>query len=187
MNDPRHDYDELLRLFTAAHALTDPAEAHGALAGALCAATAYTLDDWVAEVLPEGDVEPTAGDALQALFAHTQGALLGHDMELELLIPGDEQPVDRRTAALCQWCNGFLYGLAGHGAADPRQLPGDAGEVVRDIGEITRADVGTADGEEVNEAALVELVEFVRVGVQLIYEELHTRRRPPRPASTALH
>ena len=186
-NDPTHDYGELLRVFAAAHALTGPAEAHGTLTGALCAATAYSLDDWLAEVLPEGAVDPEAGSALQGLFAQTRGALLGHDMELELLIPGDESPIERRTAALCQWCNGFLYGLAGHGAADPQRLPGDAGEVVRDIGEITRAGVGTADSEEANESALSELVEYVRVGVQLIYEELDARRRPPRPVSTALH
>ena len=185
--DPTHDYNELLRVFSAAHALTEPAEAHGVLAGALCAAASYSLDDWLAEVLPEGDVEPAAGSALQALFEQTRGALFGHDMQLALLIPGDEQPIDLRTTALCQWCTGFLYGLAGQGAADPERLPGDAGEAVRDIGEITRASVDAGDPEDVNEAAFIELVEFVRVGVQLIYEELDARRRPPRPVSTALH
>jgi uncharacterized protein len=186
-SDPTHDYTELQRVFSAAHALTEPAEAHGVLAGALCAAASYSLDDWLAEVLPEGDVEPAAGSALQALFEQTRGALFGHDMELALLIPGDEQPIDLRTAALCQWCTGFLYGLAGQGAADPERLPGDAGEAVRDIGQITRAGVDATDPEDENEAAFVELVEFVRVGVQLIYEELDARRRPPRPVSTALH
>ena len=186
-NDPTHDYDELLRAFTAAHALTEPAEAHGVLAGALCAAASYSLDDWLAEVLPEGEVEPVAGSALLALFEQTRGALFGSEMQLALLLPGDEQPIDLRTAALCQWCTGFLYGLAGQGAADPERLPGDAGEAVRDIGEITRAGVDAADPEEVNEVAFIELVEFVRVGVQLIYEELNAQRRPARPASTALH
>ena len=180
-NEPNHDYPSLLRLFAAAHALTEPAEAHGALAGALCAAASYGLEDWLAEVLPEGEVEPGAGSALQDLFEQTRQALFGHDMQLALLIPGDEQSLEERTAALCQWCNGFLYGLAGHGAADPEDLPGEAGEAVRDIGEITRAAV---DGAE---AAFSELVEFVRIGVQLVYEELDARRRPSRPVSTALH
>jgi uncharacterized protein YgfB (UPF0149 family) len=186
-NDYTHDYTELLRVFAAAHALTEPAEAHGALAGALCAATTYGLDDWLADVLPEGEVEPEAGSLLQGLFEQTRGALFGHDMQLALLIPGDEQSIEERTTALCQWCNGFLYGLAGHGAADPEHLPGDAGEVVRDIGEITRAGVDGTDAAEANETALAELVEFVRVGVQLVYEELDARRRPPRPASTSVH
>lgn len=182
-----HDYSELLRVFAVAHALTEPAEAHGVLAGALCAASTYSVDDWLAEVLPEGEVEPGAGSALRELFDQTRIALYGNDMQLVLLIPGDELSIEQRTEALCQWCTGFLYGLAGQGAADPEQLPGDAGEVVRDIGEITRAGVDGADGTEENEAAFSELVEFVRVGVQLVYEELDARRRPPRPVSTALH
>jgi uncharacterized protein len=184
---PAADYAELQRLFATAHALTEPAEAHGALTGALCAAHAYTLDDWLVEVLPEGEVDPTAGSALQGLFEQTRAALFGYDMQLELLIPGDDLPLEERTVALCQWCNGFLYGLAGHGAADPERLPGDAGEVVRDIGEISRAGVDAGEQAEVNEAAFSELVEFVRVGAQLVYEELGARQGPQRPASTALH
>jgi len=181
------DYQELLRLFDVAHALTEPSEAHGALAGALCAAGSYSMDDWLAEVLPEGEVDPRALAALQAVFRRTRAALAGHDLPLDLLIPGDDATLEQRTTALCQWCNGFLYGLAGHGAADPERLPGDAGEIVRDFGEIMRAGVDAQDPEEVNESAYSELVEFVRVGVQLIFEELGARRGPVRPASTALH
>lgn len=183
----KREYEELLRLFGVAHALTEPSEAHGTLAGALCAAGSYSLEEWLAEVLPEGQVDPQAAAALQAVFRRTRAELTGHDMQLALLIPGDEASLEQRTAALCQWCNGFLYGLAGHGAADPERLPGDAGEIVRDFGEITRAGVDAQDTAEVNESAYSELVEFVRVGVQLIFEELGARRGPVRPVSTALH
>jgi uncharacterized protein len=181
------DYDELQRLFGVARALTEPAEAHGTLAGALCATRSYSVEEWLAEVLPEGQVDEQAGAALQALFRRTRAELAGHDMQLALLIPGDDATLEQRTAALCQWCNGFLYGLAGHGAADPESLPGDAGEIVRDLGEITRAGVDAQDSSEANESAYSELVEFVRVGVQLIFEELGARRGPARPVSTALH
>ena len=57
-------------------------------------------------------------------------------------------------------------------------------EIVRDLGEITRAGVDASDSQEANESALAELVEFVRVGVQLVFDELQTLRdheqRPPR-------
>ena len=33
-----------------------PAEAHGTLAGALCALVPYRLEDWLAEILPEGSI-----------------------------------------------------------------------------------------------------------------------------------
>jgi uncharacterized protein YgfB (UPF0149 family) len=180
-------YSELSRLFDAARAHTGPAEAHGSLAGALCATLGYTASDWVAEVLPEGAVERGTDLALQGVYRQTLQALLGHDAAFALLVPDDEQTLESRTQALCQWCNGFLYGLAGNGAADPEQLPGDAGEIVRDFVQISRAGVDATDGDEANEAAYSELVEFVRVGVQLIFAELSARRRPAKPLSKAIH
>ena len=97
-------------------------------------------------------------------------------MEFELLIPQDDSPIQERARALTAWCTGFLYGLGSNGAADPQRLPGELGEIVRDLTEITRADVDAEDGAEENEAALAELVEFVRVGVQLVFDELEPAR-----------
>ena len=50
-------------------------------------------------------------------------------------------PIEERTQALTAWCTGFLYGLGTSGAADPQRLPGELGEIVRDLTEITRAGV----------------------------------------------
>ena len=52
---------------------------------------------------------------------------------------------------------------------------------------ITRADVDASQGEESNESAYAELVEFVRVGVQLLFEELAAARAPGAPAAAPLH
>ena len=62
------------------------------------------------------------------------------------------------------------------------------GEVVRDFDEITRVDVDGGDSEEQNESAYAELVEFVRVGVQLVFDELGpcAMRRRPSTAEAAL-
>ena len=47
--------------------------------------------------------------------------------------------------------------------------------------EITHVDVDPNDDMETNEAAYAELVEFVRVGVQLLYEHLQPLREPLLP------
>jgi uncharacterized protein YgfB (UPF0149 family) len=171
-----HDYDQIQRCLTASHALAEPAEAHGTLAGALCALVPYRIEDWLAEILPEGLGARHADPALQTLYDSTVAALGGTDMQFDLLIPGEEAPIEQRTQALTEWCSGFLYGLGSNGAADPQRLPGELGEIVRDLTEITRAGVDVSDGEEANESALAELVEFVRVGVQLVFEELQPLR-----------
>lgn len=181
------DYSHVQQLLAQERSLADAAEAHGTLAGCLCAASGYRFEDWLKEILPEGQAAPEAQASLQQLFAATADALLQPDMEFELLLPADTQPIEVRTAALAQWCQGYLYGLGAGAIPDASDLPGDAGEIVRDFVEITRAGVDAEQGEESNENAYAELVEFVRVGVQLLFEELAAARRPPAPAAAPLH
>jgi uncharacterized protein YgfB (UPF0149 family) len=183
-----HDYTEIQKTLAASHALADPAEAHGTLAGALCALVPYRLEDWLAEILPDASIGARQADpVLQTLYEGTVAALSGHGMDFDLLIPGDEAPIEERTQALTSWCTGFLYGLGTSGAADPQRLPGELGEIVRDLTEITRAGVDSTDGEEANESALAELTEFVRVGVQLVFDELEPLRERHIPPGHVLH
>jgi uncharacterized protein len=181
------DYDYIQQLLLQERSLADAAEAHGTLAGCLCAVQGYRLEDWLREILPEGRAAPGTTAALEELFTATTAALLQPDMEFELLLPADEQPIEVRTAALAQWCQGFLYGLGAGAVPDVSELPGEVGEVVRDFIEISRAGVDSTQDEESNEAAYAELVEFVRVGVQLVFEELAPVRDAPLPDAAPLH
>jgi hypothetical protein len=182
-----HDYAEIQRSLTQSHALADPAEAHGTLAGALCALGPYRFEDWLAEILPEGVPAGPAEPALATLYTHTVASLSGGDMNFDLLIPDDDRPIEERTRALTAWCTGFLYGLGSNGAADPQRLPGELGEIVRDLSEITRAGVDASDSLEANESALAELVEFVRVGVQLVFDQLEPLRDGEAQPPPVLH
>jgi uncharacterized protein len=180
------NYAEIQRHLSESRALTDAAEAHGTLSGALCAASGYQLEDWLAEILPEDALGGGAAELLRDIYDATRAALTSTQMQFELLLPDDAQPLAQRTEALTLWCNGFIYGLGVNGAHDPQKLPGDAGEIVRDLGQIMRAGVEEADGLEANESALAELIEFVRVGVQVIFEDLSELRAPARaPAEAA--
>jgi uncharacterized protein YgfB (UPF0149 family) len=172
-------FDDLQRALVQSHALTDAAEAHGTLVGSLCASVC-SLDDWLAEILPEGRAESHAADSLRSVFESTSGALVQGSMGFEPLLPADDAPIAERTSALGEWCQGFLYGL-GTGVAVPEvsSLEGEAAEVLRDMTEITHVDVDPDDDDESNESAYAELVEFVRVGVQLLYEHLQPLREPP--------
>ncbi len=184
----RQNYATVQQALTDARALIEAAEAHGTLAGALCALEGYSFEDWLAEILPDGPETSGPPPALDGLYDATRAALHGATMEFDLLIPEDDAPIEERTRALSLWCNGFLYGLGTSGAADPARLSADAGEVVRDLTEITQAGVDAADGAEENEAALAELVEFVRVGVQLVFEEAgRLRASVPAPPAGSVH
>ena len=180
-------YNEIQRVLTDERSMTDAAEAHGTLAGCLCAAIGYRFEDWLLEILPEGRAQPLAAASLRALFHETSGALEASEMEFDLLLPEDEASLDARTVALAQWCQGFLYGLGGSAIQDTNGLPGEVGEIVRDLSEITRVGVDDGQSVESNESAYAELVEFVRVGVQLVFEELSPLRNQPSSPGAPLH
>lgn len=181
------NYEEIQRVLLQERSLTDAAEAHGTLAGCLCAAIGYRFEDWLQEILPEGRAQPLSRETLRGLFVDTAGALEGPEMEFDLLLPEDEESIDARTTALAQWCQGFLYGLGSSVIQDAGGLPGDIGEIVRDLTEITRVAVDEQQTTESNESAYAELVEFVRAGVQLVFDELGPLRDQPTPPDVPLH
>ena len=86
-----------------------------------------------------------------------------------------------RAAALAHWCEGYLHGLVSvdHGDALRQRLAEDPlADIIRDMLQLTRAAADDSD-DETNEAAYAEVVEYVRVAVQLAYEELAEFRGPP--------
>ena len=180
------EYAHIQQALTQAHSLTDAAEAHGTLTGCLCATVAYRFEDWLSEILPDGSAPPGVAEELRALFTATASALDEAQMEFSPLLPDDAAPIDARAEALGSWARGFLYGLGTSSLTDAALLPGEVGEVVRDMTEITRV-AADAGGGESDEDAYAELVEFVRAGVQLLFDELEPLRRESPPPEGSLH
>jgi uncharacterized protein YgfB (UPF0149 family) len=183
-------YDEFERVLRDARALPDPAEAHGTLAGALCSSRDYGLLEWVREILPDDSPEEEAlrSSVLQKVYDSMVRSLGGSDANFEPLLPDDESPLSERAGALSAWCQGFLYGLGSGNTADPSRVSAEAGEIIRDFTEITQVGVDAGDENEENENAFAEVVEFVRVGVQLLFVELAPARgEEALPGATSIH
>ena len=175
MSAPSHR--DLARLLEGARALTEVPEAHGTLVGALCAGGSFGLREWFDEVFPEGR-PGAAQQAMQELYRWTREALAAGELRFAPVLPDDDAPVAERAQALGEFCQGFLYGLGTSALPDPEALPTQVAEIVRDIGAITGVGVDPDESEEENEQAYAELVEFVRVGVQLLFDELAPYRQP---------
>jgi uncharacterized protein len=168
-------FDEVTQALSAGGSSVHAAEAHGCLVGALCARRVYLPAEWLEELLPEnpGAAEPLAATGpLHELFERSRAVLESRDMEFEPLLPPDEASLAERVEALGAWAQGFLYGFGAAGPFPRGTLPGDVSEVLSDFAEVSRAGAVGAESAEVEENALAELVEFVRVGAQLIYDEL---------------
>jgi len=179
------DFEDAL---ATAGSLADAAEAHGSLCGALCSMSPYKMQDWVNEILPDGAaLSDEASAMIERVFTATATSFGEQGMEFEPLLPDDESPLNGRANALALWCTGFLYGLGTGHISDLEALNGDVGEIVRDFTEISRATGDDAEADESNEQAYAELVEFIRVAAQVVFEELLPLRRQVYPAQQRLH
>jgi uncharacterized protein YgfB (UPF0149 family) len=163
-----------------AGSLGEPAEIHGEFCGLACVMGEDAIKPWVEATLADAESRPGGSiAALESLGGDTWSALSAGEMELQLLLPPDEESLERRAECLGLWCQGFMHGL-GAAATGGQESPIVKHELIRDIvtdfSEITRASFASDETEEEGEAALVELVEYVRVSVQLVFEELHMVR-----------
>jgi uncharacterized protein YgfB (UPF0149 family) len=162
-----------------AEALNDAAEAHGSLCGLVCGLGDSGESAWLAETLPDGlangAVREQTVAVLKALAVTTCEALEEAQMTFQPLLPEDAEPLMQRVDALAQWCQGFNHGLfvaARIGDAEVEIDSGNTAEIVRDFSEMAQVAVGDDEPDAEGEAAYTELVEYVRVSVQLVYEEL---------------
>jgi uncharacterized protein YgfB (UPF0149 family) len=175
------DLDAALR---RAGAASDAAEAHGTLAGWLASGQGDATEPWLEPVLDGCDPRESAVGACRALLLElhtaTRAALGSEVFSFEPLLPDDEQALEARVEALAEWCQGFLYGLSLGGVA-AQQGSEEVREVIADFAQLGRAGL-TADGDaEEDESAYADLVEYVRVGAQLVHDELALRAHAAPP------
>ena len=174
-------YDELADALARLGSEQDAAGYHGALCGALCVREAGEIDPMRVGDAPlkAGAAQAAEGAAavrlLDALRGQSVEAFEGSQMSFSPLLPDDEEDLAQRVRALGAWCEGFLYGLSSGKALSMNSCSPEMKEIVRDFTEFTRAGVGDDEDAELEETAYAELVEYIRVGAQLIYMELHER------------
>jgi yecA family protein len=173
---------ELEELLYRVDADMGAADAHGALCGMLCARGTVELSEWVGHVIGEQD----QGNELLHDVVHKLSDLHQSTLEMmndatgdfRLLLMDDDDPLPERVETLAAWCQGFIYGLAAGGIKEGSELPEDSAELLKDMIEISRAghdvdDTGVEESDDNDdEMAYMEIEEYVRMGVLLIYEEL---------------
>ncbi len=174
------DFEQLELALGRAGAVMGASECHGTLCGLHCVGHMKDNSQLLSRALGEG---PGAGEtvvgcrqALDELTTHTRDILEHAGLEFEPLLPHDAHDLQARVEALSAWCQGFLAGLGEAGSGLLEKLPDDSREVVSDLVEISRAGLEVDDSSlEEQESAYAEIVEYVRVGVLLLLEDLHPR------------
>ena len=165
-----------------------PSEVHGTIIGAICNhMKSGQTPDLVKLIEPEA--APNDGRfnqlsaALYDLYRENTELFLESKDGFGLILPDEDAPIDLRVEGIATWCKGFLLGLLYNNAFSIDQIPESGSEIVRDMMEIAEAAAG-ADDENVEDWALAELEEYVKVGVQLVFEFIYSERSSDAPKET---
>lgn len=169
------DFEHTLAMAQGNLEAPELAECHGVVCGLLCRLPDARLDAFMNLLdMLELVKNPRAGlkMALEELLVASKAQLSDEDMGLSLWLPNDEEMLEERTMALSQWCNGFLAGIGSSGDETLKALSEEANDALKDLQQISTADVTDTDESEEDEIAFTEIVEYIRIVVLMIREDL---------------
>lgn len=174
-----HSYETLRHALSGAGVSAESAELHGGVCAGLCVGGLPASDAWTMQWLSAGDsTDAAVRDLVRDMEQESWRAMSAGEFELELVLPDDDAQLERRVAGLAAWCHGFVSGLGVAGLSLQEHAPAvrmQLEEIIGDFAEISRA---SADVEDVVEGGfqLASIVEFVRAGVQIVFESLADQR-----------
>jgi len=177
------NFEEINETLSGYGQLESPSFLQGMLAGLISGSGEISESAWIKKLLQEAGVKKIKESLLKVLhqlYVETERGLNSSGFEFELCLPDDDQDMMFRAALLAQWAEGFLYGI-GLSEKDLSNVNPEVKEFLEDLAEIARLDVSDLaddDGVE-SENALMEVLEFIRMGTLLVNEVLNPRKGQP--------
>ena len=179
MTDQSIDHGEIDSALRRCGSSWNAAQVHGLLCSRLALGGTEGAKRWFEQVLEETDpnnaLRAECERILDSLCAITWRQLVERQSEFCLLLPFDEDAAEIRAESMAQWCEGYLHGLVAEKHSDElkeKLAAAPLSDIIRDMLQITRAAADDDGDEEGIETAYAELVEYLRVATQLVYEEL---------------
>lgn len=183
------EYDELENLLTKVNAETCAAECHGFLCGQICVtgyADAQQWRDYLAMQVDNASRMQDCVDEIHTMVGEIRVLIASPDFDFRLMLPDDSAPFRDRVEALGEWCHGFLNGFGMSRDTRAAMINDECQELIEDFSKICRVGLDEDDEEE-DERALVELVEYVRLGVMSLFDTLQPDDGQDQGNSEVLH
>jgi yecA family protein len=163
--------DALFRSKIDSHA----SAAHGIAVGMFVAHQA-NAGRWLDEVLADADPADLyvqeARQMLAALYMQLDQQFRDGNFEFTPLLPSDNTDLQQRVIALGEWCQGLLFGLGLSGFGRQAPMSEQSTEIINDLVAFSQVEEDVEVATEEDEQAFIEVVEYLRAAVQLLYEEL---------------
>jgi len=171
------DYDYITECLENAGLAMVAAESHGNACGVICSQIGISQDQWFDKLIATEDVSvdhiELLADLLKQLYLTSEQSLINIDFEFELFLLDDDTEIRDRLDALGDWCSGFLLGLSTGGITDIKTMPEEITAFLGDCLEIARVGNSDLNNSEDDETSYTELVEYVRMGVITMFEEIY--------------
>ncbi|MFM4704820.1 UPF0149 family protein [Aeromonas bivalvium] len=185
---PPPNYAALADLMEQHELMATAVEAHGVICGLVCGGVALDDKSWLApfnDLVNDGFGLPAqVRQAMSELYQNAIESLMAQK-GVELLLPGDDAPLDERIDALVDWSQAFLAGF-GVVQQELSKASEELQEMIQDIANITQVSDEFDQEDDENEAAFLVLYEHVKLGVMMSFEEFG--KRPDTPvAPPTLH
>ncbi len=160
----------------------DVAEFHGLISGLVCAGDCLDeIDDWLPMLLTQDYLSDAQylpiKHEVQKAYAEIEDSLVSDGFGYQLVLPSDLHSHEERVNSLTAWCSGFVTTLIEYAGIGDESLSGDELEFVADVKTISQTQIEPGDAAEF-ESVYVEIEEYLRVGVQLVYEHLNPAASP---------
>lgn len=168
------DFNEINLLLEKSDSMIGASEAHGLICGFLCGGKQINGKNWLEPLLGLAEIQPSEAirQSLFELYNITYAQLNSENFEFYLLTPDDNQPLDLRAKALSCWCQGFLTGVGLTGAYIDEEDTEETQDVLYRFDDISKLDYENIDVRPEDEKAFLELHEYVRLAVLVVYNEL---------------
>jgi uncharacterized protein YgfB (UPF0149 family) len=174
------DFDQSIAISSGQLDALELSECHGALCGMLCRNPSSQAGSFFI-LLKTLEMIKDPDEALSVQLTELHNASVSQlddeQLRFSLWLPDDDESLDDRTEALAHWCTGFLAGLGSGQELTMETLSEDVSAALSDLEQIAQAEM-TGEGEaEEEEAAFVEIIEYIRVVTLMMRDELS----PPSP------
>ncbi len=165
-------FEELEDLFFAIEIEASAAAFHGFLCGRLSGG-AVEMPDLVTSSSEWLALSPEQSEAAEHPLTDFYQASLSNLEDLSFLfqplLPDEDLPLAERLVAVGEWCGSYISGLA-EGLGSDFEISEDSKEALEDLGAIAQVSI---DFDAEGERDYTELVEYIRVAVQLIFADVH--------------
>ena len=162
--------------------LASPSELHAQASAVLCVNKQTPFDQWLKNISEDYCIEKpddaNLRHVMSAVFDYAKEQLAKDDYSYQLLLPQDEFTLQERIEVLADWVSTFLSGLGTAGLVS-ESLSADSKEFINDMDKMARID-NTIEGLEGEELDFIEITEYIRSGIMIMYVELNQEKTDPK-------